>query len=274
MTQQRTASRKQLWRILSAALALLCVFVVASAVVWPEASGKKVAKSSGTVIDYSHAEDGYIMVKQSAGKKRYKLRIQKDGETYTYDLNNKGTFEVFPLQLGTGSYKVSVYKQSSGSKYSNVSGQTIKVPSFTSEQAPYLCPNQYVNYNPTSMAVRKADELCAGLSSDAEKVQAVRDYIMHNIRYDYIQALTVEKGYLPDLDEMMKRGSGICFDYAALTACMLRSQGIPVQLAIGYADKTYHAWDLVMIDGKWQRVDLTSESTAMKVSSYTIERVY
>ena len=34
----------------------------------------------------------------------------------------------------------------------------------------------------------------------------------------------------------------ICFDYASLTAAMLRSQGIPARLEIGYAGSVYHAW--------------------------------
>ena len=53
-------------------LVWLAIFVVAVAavcegIVWPQASGDKVASKGGTEIDYSHAEDGYIMIRQKAG---------------------------------------------------------------------------------------------------------------------------------------------------------------------------------------------------------------
>ena len=41
---------------------------------------------------------------------------------------------------------------------------------------------------------------------------------------------------------------GICFDYAALMTAMLRSQGIPTKLEIGYSGEVYHAWISTYID--------------------------
>ena len=52
----------------------------------------------------------------------------------------------------------------------------------------------------------------------------------------------MESDYLPDVDETLRSEKGICFDYAALMAAMLRSQKIPTRLEIGYAGTTYHAW--------------------------------
>ena len=40
----------------------------------------------------------------------------------------------------------------------------------------------------------------------------------------------------------MSTGKGICFDYASLMTAMLRSQGIPTRLEIGYSGEAYHAW--------------------------------
>lgn len=79
-------------RLLGIWLAVFAVFALAAGevLVWPQASGDKVAVKGGTQVDYSHAEDGYVMICQEAGSKRYKLRMEKDGETYTYDLNSDG----------------------------------------------------------------------------------------------------------------------------------------------------------------------------------------
>ena len=41
---------------------------------------------------------------------------------------------------------------------------------------------------------------------------------------------------------LLEKKSGICFDYAALMTGMLRSQGVPCKLVVGYAGTVYHAW--------------------------------
>ena len=81
-------------------------------------------------------------------------------------------------------------------------------------------------------------------------------------------------GYLPDVDETLQTKTGICFDYAALMATMLRTQNIPTRMELGYVtmeDETiYHAWisvyihdigwidDLIHFDGKnWSMMDPT-----------------
>ena len=76
------------------------------------------------------------------------------------------------------------------------------------------------------------------------------------------------------MDDTLSSKKGICFDYAALVACMLRVQGIRCKLVIGYADAYYHAWNEVLVDGKWLRYDTTSMASGLKVITYTTERVY
>ena len=61
---------------------------------------------------------------------------------------------------------------------------------------------------------------------------------------------------------------------SAMAAAMLRSQGVPTKLVIGYADQTYHAWNEVYLDGGWQRCDPTSEVCAVTVKTYTTKRIY
>jgi hypothetical protein len=75
------------------------------------------------------------------------------------------------------------------------------------------------------------------------------------------------------VDAALDRGKGICFDYAAVTAAMLRGLGIPCKLVAGYAGAAYHAWirayseetgwvnQLIYFDGKgWKLMDPTFAS--------------
>ena len=89
-------------------------------------------------------------------------------------------------------------------------------------------------------------------------------YITTHITYDYHKAETVEAGYLPNVDETLKTGTGICFDYAALLTAMLRSQDIPCKLEIGYSGDIKHAWvDVYIRDKGWvtKAASLTAATT-------------
>jgi transglutaminase-like putative cysteine protease len=106
----------------------------------------------------------------------------------------------------------------------------------------FLYPNAYVNFTASSAAVKKGKELAEGTDNDLEVVENVYHYIVKNITYDYDKAETVQSGYVPNVDDTLATGTGICFDYASLMGAMLRSQGIPTRLEIGYAGTEYHAW--------------------------------
>ena len=83
-----------------------------------------------------------------------------------------------------------------------------------------------------------------------------------------------QSGYVPDIDDMLETKMGICFDFSALMGALLRSQGVPTQMVMGYADITYHAWNNIYIDGEWVRYDATSAVTHTNIKQYTEEAVY
>ena len=77
------------------------------------------------------------------------------------------------------------------------------------------------------------------------------------------------------MDRCYETRKGICQDLAAMAACMLRVQGIPTRLMIGYAGKMYHAWNTVIINGEEVLYDPTLELSAIdRGLTYTVERYY
>ena len=237
----------------------------------PYAAGTAVAENAKAAIDFSNKQDGYIMAKFHNDTGR-EVRVQitfPDGEDYTYALEPGGGFEVFPLSGGNGEYTIRVFEQVEGTRYALVLTAAIDVV-LSDEFAPFLRPNQYVNFNSGSEAVRKAAELTAEVEGFWEKIAVIYDFVITNISYDKELAETVQSGYLPDLDLILERGMGICFDYAALMTAMLRSQGIPTKLVIGYTGAALHAWisvysedtgwvdDVIFFNGiDWNRMDPT-----------------
>ena len=108
-------------------------------------------------------------------------------------------------------------------------------------------------------------------------MERIYDYLVNLLSYDTEKAETVEKGYIPDLEEILAAKKGICFDYSALYAAMLRAQNIPVRLVIGNVqpENIYHAWNQVYIDGKWIWKDATfGPDSGYTETDYTQEREY
>ncbi len=205
----------------------------------PTASGVTVYSNALAEIDASNTSEGYIMVKYKGTNQKVKLQMTgSSGVTYTYTLN--GGYETFPLSAGSGSYKVGIYENVSGNQYAVALSETISA-SITNPNGPYLYPNQYVNFNAGSQVVAKAKQLAEGCSTDLDVVTKVYNYAT-TITYDYNKANSVQSGYVPNPDTIMANGTGICLDYACVMASMLRSQGIPTRLEVGYAGSAYHAW--------------------------------
>ncbi len=137
-----------------------------------------------------------------------------------------------------------------------------------------------MDYAPAVNTVAKAQELTRDMTEPLKKVEAIYNFVVQNLTYDKQLAATVQSGYLPVLDTVLEKKSGICFDYAALMTGMLRSQGVPCKLVVGYAGSAYHAWISVWsqetgwVDGaihfdgnSWQRMDPTFASTGKQSGS-------
>lgn len=244
-----------------------------------QADGTVTYGSEGVTIDASHISEGYIMVSYTGTNEKVKLQIiGPDEVVYTYDLH--GDYETFPLTAGSGSYTVGVFENIEGTSYSTLFTQTIDVK-IDDEFGPYLYANQYVNFNGDFKVVEKAEELSKPCNDDLEVIEQVYNYMISNFTYDYDKAESVQSGYLPDVDEVFEAQTGICFDYAAVMAAMLRSQRIPTRLEVGYAGDVYHAWistyieeqgwvnGIIQFDGKnWELMDPTFASTSSKPEDF------
>ena len=244
-----------------------------SVVLQPEASGEAVAENEEAIIDYSNTEAGYVMARYTASTdSRLKVLLKGPTTTYAYNLP-VDEWTTFPLSDGNGHYQMGIYINVRDTKYAAVLFTEFDVE-LTDEFAPFLRPNQYVNYTDASNTVQLGAELTLGMDHPLEKVAAVYDHVIHNFSYDYEKAETVKSGYLPELDAVLEEGKGICFDYAALMTAMLRSQQVPCKLVVGYAGDIYHSWISVWteengwIDGaiffdghQWKRMDPTFASS-------------
>ena len=247
----------------------------AFAIPMPVASGVNVSRNNNGEIDFSNASDGYVMARftrQTAASVRV-IIVGPNGAQYQYFLNTNGRWEVFPLSVGNGQYTISIFEQISGNRFAQVNSVTINV-TMPDPLAPFLRPNQFVNFNQDSRAVTLAGELTRGSTSTLDRVSRIYNWVIRNISYDFDLARNVRSGFVPNIDQTIERGRGICFCYSSVMTAMLRSQGIPTRLVIGYAGTVYHAWisvwtpesgwinNVIWFDGRtWRLMDPTFAAT-------------
>ena len=215
--------------------------------------------ANDSAIDTSHVADGYVSA-HATSDIRLKFLVTSGDQTYAYDIPGDGTPTSFPLNMGDGAYTFRVMRNTSGNNYVEINSAAADV-SLSSEFAPYLRPNVFCDYTADSACVQKAAELAADAKNEGDVVRAVFDFVTENVTYDNDKAaeLANAEGYIPDPDETLASGTGICFDYASLGAAMLRSLGIPTQIVTGYVSPSniYHAWIMVYIDGSWHSARLS-----------------
>ncbi|MBQ3393971.1 MAG: transglutaminase domain-containing protein [Oscillospiraceae bacterium] len=230
----------------------------------------KAYSGAGVKIDASHTGEGYVRA-SCVRDKRLKFQIIKGDIKYTYDIPNDGTVTVFPIQSGDGSYSLRVMKNVTDNKYAELYKVNIYV-SLIDEFQPFLHASRYVDYDRDSLCVEKAGELARESYDELHFIANVYSFICKQVKYDRPKAQDIPTGYLPDPDETMTSGMGICFDYASLAARMLRSHGIPTKVIFGYVspNDVYHAWNMIYTRetgwitvgfevgrDDWSRMDLT-----------------
>ena len=219
-------------------------------VLTPTADGTVVYQNDVAAVDTSNTSQGYVMVNYNGSCEKVKLQITgPDQNCYTYLITEHGNYTAFTLTAGNGSYSIQVMENICGDSYFISLEQTVDVQ-IENEFLPFLYPNQYVDFKADSNAVKKGSELAEDTWTDVEVVQNIYNFVIKNISYDEEKAQNVSYGYLPNVDDTLASGTGICFDYAALMTAMLRSQNIPTKLEVGYSGDTYHAWISTYVDDK------------------------
>lgn len=240
----------------------------------PEAPGKKTLGTSPLVLDISDTDQGYLTAVSDSTDQMMNVQLTaEDGVVYSYFIS-PGESAVIPFSSGSSTYQVSCYQQISDSQYAALYADTLEIK-LANEFLPFFYPNQYVNFTPDSEASKLALSMVSEDTSDIDALQTIYNYVVSHVTYDYDLADTVASGYLPDVDETLQTGKGICFDYAALTTAMLRSCDIPCKLQIGYAGDIKHAWINVYIRSRgwvdkavefsgdsWSRMDPTFDSNS------------
>ena len=162
-------------------------------------------------IDKSNLLNGTINISYKSDKVII-TRVVKGNQTYDYVLSENNNI---PLQLGNGKYSVSIFENVNGNNFKQVEKEDLTVELGYGNSV-YLQSIQMINWNDNMEVVEKTKDVTKDTKTDMEKVKAVYDYIIKNIKYDNKKALSVANDYIPNADKTLLSQSGICYDYASL----------------------------------------------------------
>lgn len=230
-------------------------------------------------IEVCDSKSGVVHVKYQSNKEntKIKLLIQKDGIRYSYNLKNAEEYESFVLQLGNGKYQIGIYENITGNRYRLIESKEANVDIETKEEV-FLNSIQNIKWEDSSEAVLIAKELVKDIEEDMEKVKVIYNYILKEYSYDYDKFDMLPYDYLPDIQQLLSEKKGICYDLASLFAIMLRSQGIPTKLIMGYHPEIdiYHSWNEVYDaeQGIWHTIDVVYDMSFRNNNMFKDQTVY
>ena len=226
---------------------------------FPE-TGDQTKTEGGLTIDYSHMDQGYVMVRAQKSDQRMKLTVEHGADSLTYSMNNDEKYETIPLQYGSGEYTFSLGNAETADSSQYKGAGTISLEcSIPDENSCFLYPNQYVSYSADSPVIEKARELCKDLNDPVDIARVICGYIEHEFVYDFVKFVTTDEESLPDIETTWLEKKGTEKDLSAVTCAMLRSRGVPAKLVIGTVDDSDNhtisgtkstAWVEIITDGE------------------------
>lgn len=213
---------------------------------------------------------GYLDVASENYGDNMRILVEKGSNKYNYPLNMDK--ESIPLQFGNGNYSVKILENIQGKRYRVVSKKDVFLDACGNEI--FLNSTQPVYWDKSKGISNLAKTITKDSHSEREKVEKVYDYILKNIEYDNHKIEYIKDTYVPDIMDTINSKKGICYDYSATFAGLLRSLGIPTKLIKGYKNdlKSYHAWNEVLIDNTWYIIDTTYD-TPLQNSSKDVKMI-
>ena len=124
----------------------------------------------------------------------------------------------------------------------------------TYKVAKNITASQQTAVNNAVASLKKQLKLTS-LPSDYDRILAVHDWLVKNVKYD--NSLTKHSVY----DALVGKKS-VCDGYALATYLLLNDLGIPCRVMTGIGNNESHAWNIVYLEGKWYYMDTTWDANA------------
>ncbi len=240
--------------------------------------------------------DGWFEISGSSVREKIWACVKgPGGEVNVYPIEVKeGKFaQKIWLRYGSGSYGVWVDgnpRRYSGEIYFTVVNSAGRDIAFEAPSGYINCDDPEIIALAQSITAsaclrathRQAGTADKGAPGEREKALAIHDWVAKNISYDYTLYKTGDQTIVNTSKDVLKAKTGLCRDYAFLTAALGRAAGIKTRVVYGQAksstcttgtadrndDWINHAWNEMCLDGKWVAVDASWDAGYIKNGRY------
>lgn len=201
-------------------------------------------------VGNGHTDDNYFPV--------------HEGDTFDKTISLRygpGSYQ-FQILTSTNANKISQYAVEHAGSFLNTNGEELDAIDPT-------CDIQ----SDAREIIELAEQITANLQTDLEKTTAIHDWVASNIAYDtdsYFAGTYTQKDW--DALTVLHNRKAICQGYSNLTAALNRAVGIRAKVVIGQADVfrvgwSDHAWNKVLVDGRWISMDTTWDAGNVNFST-------
>lgn len=255
-------------------------------------SGATGSRSTGTVTfskaptSSSFSADGFFVLEgtvSNSNASNYALVKIVSGDYESFVLLKDDFYTRVWLRFGTeNTYKITVYDLTrislSGEcyagcsmTYSNAITYTV-TNTHTLDNAVELMPSYYCQGDDFVIS-NAVNAVLAELPDNAtvgQKLQALHDWEIHRMHYDYISFNHNSQRKLQDAVSVVNNKMGVCEGYANLYAALARSIGIRTK----YQSSTSmnHGWVQCYYNGEWKLIDATWDDPSSSNSDSNTEK--
>jgi hypothetical protein len=200
---------------------------------------------------------------ETDAERRFLVRRKDIFKQYSFAAPNGHTVAI-PIVYGSGPYEVYAEEKNADGRFE--ARALLKVNVELDEDTAYLMSNKFLNYNDGMESVRYFKQLAAGAANRGEFISAVQQELALTLEYDEEKVAALERttlsSYIPDIEDTFLTRRGICYDFAALLCCVLRSNGIQARIAVGRCDLVdfLHSWVEVREGSEWKLMDPTVDA--------------
>lgn len=187
------------------------------------------------------------------------------------------------LLHGAGTYHINMWQSRDPSPYQR-GDQMVFVKGFDvtntdTRDMSFLLPSGDVESDSPEI-IALAKDITANSQNDAEKALAIHDWVAGNIAYDadaYFSGTYVSKVF--DALGALHSRLSVCQGYSSLYAALARAAGLRAKVVDGaiiwpgqtweqLGTKQTHAWNEVLVDGRWITLDTTWDAGYMNFTTH------
>ncbi len=175
--------------------------------------------------------------------------------------------DIFPIKCTGGRFSAKVYLRSGAGDYDLLASGSrsafdgtvwVTLRNTAETYEPYLTPSAYVDSDNPAIVLLVNSIVKAGMT-ETQKLEAIYDWVTSNLAYDVGEYFRGAENLVPaKASDTLKDGKGTCGDFAFVVAALARAAGLQTRVVNGYTRQTgqmLHAWDEVLVDGRWVSVD-------------------